>query len=83
MITTADIEKLREMVRRSDFSHVSYRSWCGADLIHVYRREPASPSHCELVWGCYDTPEVRAVIADEGKLQPQAGGQMGNGGERR
>lgn len=71
--------EVRALVRGPDFSHVSYRSWCGVDLLHFYRRAPESPSHCELIGSCGDTPEMRALIAAEGKRAPQRGGQMGSG----
>jgi hypothetical protein len=72
------LEALRAALRRPDFSHVSYRSWCGQDLLFLYRRAPESPSHCELIeGGCRDTPEARRVIAEEGR-RVQAGGQQGH-----
>lgn len=70
-----NVDELRAHLRRSDFSHVSYRSWCGQDLLWIYRREPKSPTHCEVMFGCEDTPETRRILAEEGK-RAQAGGQM-------
>ena len=76
MATWDDLETLRALLQREDFSHVSYRSWCRQDLLYVYRREPKSPTQCELVCSFRDTPEAREVLAQEGK-RAQAGGQMG------
>jgi hypothetical protein len=75
--TPEDLEQLRVACRRPDFSHVSYRRWCGVDQLYVYVADPASPSGCSYLTGCTDDEAARAVLIEEGK-QAQAGGQQGH-----
>lgn len=69
-----NLEFLRAALQRPDFSHVSYRTWCGHDLLCVYVVVAASPTNCTLLDGFSDTDETRAVLAECGK-RAQAGGQ--------
>lgn len=76
--TPEDLEQLRAALRRPDFSHVSYRRWCGVDQLYVYITDRDSPSGCAYLTGCTDTEAARVVLVEEGK-QAQAGGQQGYG----
>jgi hypothetical protein len=73
----SDRTRLTEVLTRADFSHFSYRSWCGQNLIYAYKRDPGSPSGCMLIDSFPDCDEIRAIISNAGK-GVQAGGQMGH-----
>lgn len=77
MSAADDLDKLRALLRAHDYSHTSYRSWCGVDQLHVYRIDHTSPTQCWLAWTFGDSAMTRAVLAEEDK-RAQAGGQRGN-----
>jgi hypothetical protein len=70
-----EIKAFRDLLRRPDFSHVSYRT-VGVPMIYVYRVAPESPSHCLCMGGVYDTEEARQVLREENARQ-QGAGEMG------
>ncbi len=78
MEETQEQEELRVKgyLEHPDFRHISRREWFGGRL-NFYRREPKSPTGCELIGGCADTPQMRALIAKFDK-RVYAGGMMGN-----
>ena len=56
-----------------NFSHVTTRSWCRVECYYVYRREPASPTQCELAWSHEVCPEADALLTARGLHAQQAG----------
>ena len=70
------LAKFEEAIQRPDFSHVSYRRWCGVDLLYAYQRDSTSPSGVRLMTSCKDNAESQAILAKYSK-RAQAGGQMG------
>lgn len=70
-----DIRDFRDLLRRPDFSHVSYRT-VGVPMIYVYRVAPESPSHCLCIGGISDAEDAQRVLREEGARQ-QGAGEMG------
>lgn len=74
----ADLDAFRVLISRDDFSHVSYRSWCGVNFLHVYIRKQESPSGCWLIGSVIDNDDARTILASAGR-GAQQGGLMGEG----
>lgn len=58
------------------YSHISYRSWCGRNQLHVYARRTDSPSGCLLAATVEDSEATQAILVELGK-RAQQGGLMG------
>ena len=72
------LDKFAAVLDAPNFSHVTVRSWCGADIYYAYRREPASPTQCELEWSVAVSPEADALLEARG-LRAQPAGMRGYG----
>lgn len=77
----AALTELAQVLQRSDLSHATFRPWCGTDVLHVYCRDPESPTGVRLVGGCTAWPEALALL-DASALRQQAPGQMGEAAAR-
>ena len=72
------LDKFAAVLDAPNFSHVTVRGWCGADSYSAYRREPASPTQCELEWSVAVSPEADALLEARG-LRAQPAGMRGYG----
>lgn len=70
---------IRATVARPDYSHATTRSWCGQDILYLYRRDQQSPSLVTLESSVKDTPENRAVLAEVGGGRAMPGPTRGAG----
>lgn len=69
--------EFEDALTAEDFSHVSHRSWCGRNQLHVYRRDVDSPTQCLLrTSGDGDDPRIQAIMRRRGK-HSVLGGQRG------
>ena len=66
MKNCGDFERHTDLIQarsHPDYSHSTHRAWCGKVMLHVYHRNPKSPSGVFLAAsGDYDCEECRGVV---------------------
>lgn len=58
-----DVARVQRFVATPEFSHAAYRAWCGAGMLHLYRKAPESPTGVLREFSVADCPEVRAALS--------------------
>ena len=71
-----DLDRFEGYLVHPEFSHVSWRPWCGVVMLYAYRRDTTSPSGVVLLGGIQESQEVADLMNKHGK-GAQMGGQMG------